>query len=266
MSGTSDVADRVPPAVTDDAFLGGALQVLQPKSGYRAGLDAVLLAAAVAARDGEHALDAGAGVGVAGLALARRLPGVRVTLVERDVQFAGLARGNIERNGLGERVRLIQTDLTRPLKEAGDLASAADSFDHVLANPPYHTEGHGTAAGDAQKAAANAMPDGALDRWVQFMAAMVRPGGSATLIHRADALHAILSALSGRFGGTLVLPVHPREAEPASRVLVQATKGSRAGLELLPGLVLHAAGHGFRPEVKAILRQGAALPLRKIQG
>lgn len=266
MSATPDVADPVTPAVTDDAFLGGALQILQPKRGYRAGLDAVLLAAAVAARDGEHALDAGSGVGVAGLALARRLSGMRVTLVERDAQAADLARSNIERNGLGARVTLVQADLTRPLSEAGDLASAVASFDHVLANPPYYTEGHGTAAGDVQKAAANAMPDGALDRWVQFMAAMTRPGGTATLIHRADALSALLNALAGRFGGALVLPVHPREGEPASRVLVQAIKGSRAGLELLPGLVLHAAGHGFRADVEAVLRQGAALPLRKIQG
>ena len=89
------------------------------------------------------------------------------------------------------------------------------------------------------------------------------PGGTATIIHRADALHAILQALAGRFGGAVVLPIHPREGEPASRVLVQAIKGSRAALELRPGLVLHNTDHSFRPDVEAILRHGAALALRK---
>lgn len=95
------------------------------------------------------------------------------------------------------------------------------------------------------------------------MAAMARPGGSATLVHRADALGEILAALEGRFGAAVVLPLHPRDGEPASRVLVQALKGSRAPLELRHGLVLHNADHGFRPEVDAILRGGAPLPIRR---
>jgi tRNA1(Val) A37 N6-methylase TrmN6 len=248
--------------VTADAFLGGALEVLQPAKGYRAGLDGVLLAAAVAACAGEQVLDIGAGVGVVGLAVARRLPHVRVALIEREPGLAALARENIVRNALADRVHLIEADILRPLRENPELATGAESFDHVVANPPYHIEGHGTASDDPAKAGANAMPGGALDRWVRFMAAMARPGGSATLIHRADALGGILIALEGRFGGALVLPIHPREGEPASRVLVQAIKGSRAPLAVLAGLVLHKSDHGFRPEVEAVLRGGAGLPLR----
>jgi tRNA1(Val) A37 N6-methylase TrmN6 len=94
------------------------------------------------------------------------------------------------------------------------------------------------------------------------MTATADAGGSATVIHRAGALAEVLAALAGRFGGTVVLPIHPRGGEPASRVLVRAVKGSRAPLELLAGLALHNAGNGFRPEVEAILRHGAGLPLR----
>jgi tRNA1(Val) A37 N6-methylase TrmN6 len=248
---------------SDDAFLGGALRILQPLAGYRAGLDAVLLAAAVPVEEGPtRVLDVGAGAGVVGLAVARRVAGATVTLVERDPDLAALARANIARNDLAARVRVVEGDVTRPLGQLPGLAAEAESFDHVLANPPFHTEGRGTAAGEALRAAGHAMPDGGLDRWVRFMAAMARPGGTATLIHRAEALGEILQALAGRFGGILVLPVHPREGEPASRVLVQATKGSRAPLRLLPGLALHKPDQGFQPEVEAILRQGAALPLR----
>jgi tRNA1(Val) A37 N6-methylase TrmN6 len=112
------------------------------------------------------------------------------------------------------------------------------------------------------KAGANAMPAGDLDRWARFMASMVRTGGMVTVVHRADALRDVLDAFDGRFGGALVLPIHAREGESASRVIVQAVKNSRAPLELRPGLVLHDAGTGFRPAVEAVLRHGAALDLR----
>jgi tRNA1(Val) A37 N6-methylase TrmN6 len=262
LSDATTASEPLAVSTTDNAFLGGALNLLQPAKGYRAGLDGVLLAAAVAARAGEHVLDAGAGVGVVGLAVARRLAHVRVTMIERDLQLAALARSNVERNNLADRVRLIEGDVTRPLSEIAELAPALESFDHVVANPPYHVEGRGTAARDAIEATANAMPEGALEHWVRFMAAMARPGGTVTLIHRADALQQVLSALARRFGGIIVLPIYPRDGEPASRVLVQGIKGSRAVLELRPGLVLHNAGHGFRPAVEAILRHGVALDLR----
>jgi tRNA1(Val) A37 N6-methylase TrmN6 len=248
-------------AESDDAFLDGRLRILQPKAGYRAGIDGVLLAATVEADAGARVLDVGAGVGVVGLCLASRLTGVDVTLVERDAGLAALARRNAVRNGLGGRVRVVEADVLRPLGASPDLAGRAESFDHALANPPFHVEGRGTAAGDPVKAGANAMPAGALDRWVRFMAAMARPGGVLTLIHRADALAEVLGALAGRFGGPVVVPVHPRESEPAIRVLVRVRKGSRGPLELRPGLILHGAGNGFRPRIAAVLRDGAGLPL-----
>ena len=247
---------------TEDAFLGGALSILQPKGGYRAGLDAVLLAATIS-NDVRSVLDVGAGVGVVGLAVARRVPGATVTMIERYRGLADLARANAARNQLSDRVQVIQADIVRLPTDAAEIRGAAETFDCVLGNPPFHVEGRGTAASDRAKAGSHAMPEGDLGRWARFMARMARPGGTATLIHRADALATILSALASRFGGALVLPIYPRPGEPASRVLVQATKGSRAPLQLLPGLVLHNDDHSFRPDVDAILRHGAALDLLK---
>jgi tRNA1(Val) A37 N6-methylase TrmN6 len=131
----------------------------------------------------------------------------------------------------------------------------------VLANPPFYAEGRGTTAGDPVKARANAMPEGSLDRWIRFMAAMARPGGRIGIIHRAEALAEVLDALAGRFGGAVILPLHARPAEPATRLLVHAVKGSRAPLALRPGLVLHGSGNGFRPEIAAVLRDGARLAM-----
>ncbi len=244
--------------VTEDAFLGGRLAIRQPKSGYRAGLDAVLLAASLRAGNGDRVLDAGAGVGVVGLAAARRLAGIDVVLVEQDHGLADLARSNIARNGLEHRVRVVVADVAQPLSADPELHAAAGSFDHALANPPFHTEGRGTASQNPIKAAAHAMPDGTLERWVRFMAAMVKPGGTATLIHRAEALQELLAALDGRFGAIVIAPLHAHEGKPASRVLLRATKGSRAPLQLRPGIVLHEA-QSFRPDIERVLRDGAAL-------
>jgi tRNA1(Val) A37 N6-methylase TrmN6 len=261
-------AGAIPEALTDDAFLGGKLRILQPKDGYRAGIDAVLLAAAAPARAGrkERVLDVGSGVGVVGLAVAQRIPRALVCLVEREPALALLARSNIERNNLGARVRVMQADVSRPLDDQSELRSEAETFDHILANPPYNPEGAGTVSVEALKAASHVMPGGNLLRWARFMAAMARPGGSATMIHRADAVGEVLSAFAGRFGGLLVFPLFPREGKSATRVLVQGIKGSSAPVELRPGLVLHEAGNKFRPDVEAVLRHGDGLSLMNRQG
>jgi tRNA1(Val) A37 N6-methylase TrmN6 len=254
---------QAPQAESDDAFLGGRLRMLQPGNGYRAGLDGVLLAATVEASAGARVLDVGAGVGVVGLCIAHRLSDVHVTLIERDARLAALARRNVERNGFGARARVIEADIRQPLGASPELATAAESFDHAVSNPPFLVEGRGTASGDPIKAKANAMPEGALDRWARFMAAMVRPGGRIGMIHRAEALPEIFPALAGRFGGIVILPVHAREGQPAFRVLVAAVKGSRAPMELRPGLVLHNVDGSFRPGIAAVLREGAELLLRR---
>ena len=250
-------------ATSEDAFLGGALRVRQPAAGYRAGLDAVLLAAAapLGGNHPERVLDVGAGVGVVGLAVARRAGEARVTMVEREPTLVALCRLNILANGLGERARIINADVGRPLAGQAELLQLKESFEHVLANPPYQVEGAGTASSLPEKAAAHAMPEAELETWLRFMAAMALPGGSATMIHRADRLSQVLSAFSRRFGRLLVFPIFPRRGAAAHRVLVQGIKGSRAPLQIRPGLILHEDGPGFRPEIDCILRGGAALDL-----
>lgn len=255
----SDAAEVDQGDTTLDAFLGGAVMVRQPARGYRAGIDAVLLAAAVAAQEGEYVLDAGAGAGVVGLCVAVRVAGARVALVENDAELVRLARQNVVWNELSERVSVHSIDVTRSLPAEVVPELAAGRFHHVVANPPFNIEGRGRAPRNRLKAGSHAMPAGALDRWVRFLARMARADATATIIHRADALGELLGALDGRFGDIRVLPILPRAETPAVRVLVQARKGSRAPLSILPPLVLHGAGNSFLPPVEAILRTGAPL-------
>lgn len=253
-----------PEPVTDDAFLGGALRILQPKNGYRAGVDAVLLAAAVpfaAGRPG-RALDVGAGVGTAGLCLARRCPEISVALFEREPALVRLADENIRRNNLTGRVTVAAGDIDSVSDaELGALGIAAGSFDHVLANPPFHVEGDGTAAADRLKAAAHAMPATGLEQWSRFLARMAKPGGTATIIHKAEALPDLLAGICKRFGAVRVLPLHAQADAPAIRVIVHGTKGSKAPPMLLPAFVLHSANGGFSAEAENILRHGGGLAI-----
>jgi tRNA1(Val) A37 N6-methylase TrmN6 len=252
-------------AVTLDAFLGCRLNVAQPRHGYRAGLDAVLLAASVPERSGRSmaVLDIGAGVGVVGLCVAVRFASAQVTLVELQPELSALASQNIERNQLDQRVRVITADVRDRPEHLSQLGLIADSFDQVVCNPPFDIEGNGRSPPHPLKARSHAMPAGELEHWGRVLARYCRPSGTATMIHRADALGAVLSALGVRFGGLRVLPIHPRAGEPAARIIVQGIKGSRAPLVLLPGLVLHTAdGHGFVPRLQAVLREGAALELK----
>lgn len=260
MSQTDEAANS--PDTTCDMFLGDRLTIRQPAKGYRAGVDAVLLAASV--RPKSHAsalLDVGAGAGTIGLCAAQRLPWLNAVLLEREAALFALSLHNISENRLDGRVRAVQASVT---SRASDLTAAGilpESFDICVANPPFHDEDAGTAAGDALKAASHAMPADALEDWARFMARMTKPGGQALMIHKAEALPRILAVFAPRFGRLRILPIHARPDTSAIRVIVEGVKGSRAPLEIRPGFVLHGEGNAFTPAASAILRQGAALVL-----
>ncbi len=249
------------PEVTDDVFLGGGVRIRQPINGYRAGLDAVMLAACVPPDEQGSVLDCGAGVGTVGLCVAWRCPGAQVVMVEREPALAAIAEGNINANGFGDRASVVAADITA----FGGAAEAAmlrpDRFATVLANPPYHDTHTGTLSAAELKAASHAMPANQLDAWVRFMARMCAPGGRAVMIHKAEALPRILSAFENRFGGLAILPLHPRQGTAAHRVIVAGKKASRAPMVLLDGLVMHGDGNAFTDEADAILRAGATLPI-----
>jgi tRNA1(Val) A37 N6-methylase TrmN6 len=246
---------------TRDAFLGGAIQVAQPVNGYRAGLDAVLLAAScpVSLTVKHRVLDCGAGVGTVGLCVAHRAALAEITLVEREPELVRLARDNIATNGFADRITVIEADVTDRLARAPALATAVETYDHVLANPPYYDDQRGTRATDPLRARAHAMPGDDLEAWARFMAGLAKPRGTVTMVHRVDALGAILKAFDARFGDLKLMPIYARVGEMANRILIQGVKGSRAPLRILPPLVLYGADNLATPAVDGILRRGDAL-------
>jgi tRNA1(Val) A37 N6-methylase TrmN6 len=239
--------------VTRDAFLGGRLAVSQPRGGFRAGLDSVLLGAAVAAGS-TSLLDLGAGVGTAALVALADRPDLGATLCEADPASAALARGNLVDNGFGARARVLELNVAAAWSVRAEAGLAADAFTSVIANPPFFDSGSGTTP-DPSRAAARHMPLAALDTWLRAAATHASPGGEAIVIHVAAALPALVAAFDRRFGAVTVLPLSPREGAPASRVLVRGIKGSRAPFVLLASRALHVEdGRAFRPEFDALFR------------
>jgi tRNA1(Val) A37 N6-methylase TrmN6 len=237
------VGDRPPPVVAA-AFLGGRLLLSQPAEGHRCGTDAVILAAAAPPDFSGLAIDVGAGVGGAGLAMAVARPGARIGLLENDPFLAGLARANLLQNKLAGRGHVLEADLLSKASRRG-AGLRDESAGLVITNPPFLDPSRARLSPDPRKRRAHAMPaEGALAAWIVASLALVAPGGLFILIHRPDALPLILQTLAGRVGGTAVLPVYSREGTKAGRILVRGEKGSRAPLAIAPPLVLHE-GEGF---------------------
>ena len=244
-----------PQDLTEDHFLGGRLRLLQPRVGYRAATDPVLLAAAVPATPGQSVLDLGCGAGAAALCLGVRVSGLILMGLELQPEYAALARENAARNGL-------EFDVTE-----GDITDIpahlrAQTFDHVIANPPYYAPTSPAATDAGRDMAVRETAPASL--WVDIGLRRLKSGGVLTMIHLAERLPALLGALEGRASAS-VLPLCPRAGRAATRVIVQMRKGGRTPFRLLAPLVLHeGAAHdgdrdSFAPDVRDILRGGTAL-------
>jgi tRNA1(Val) A37 N6-methylase TrmN6 len=235
-----------PAETTLDALMGGRVRVRQPKTGYRAGLDAALLAASLDARPGERVIEAGCGVGAALVQAAARWPQARFMGVERDPAALALARENVAANAAG--AELVEGDV-----DAGFRALGLEPFDAAFSNPPFFDDPGALRAPHPSRAGAW-MADGGLGAWTGFLLKAVREGGRITIIHRADRLADLLALLAPKAGSFRIRPVHPFADAPAKRVLVRAIKTGKAPLVLLPPMVLHEKNDGKpSPQVAAIL-------------
>ena len=238
--------------VTTDGMLGGRLRIAQPRVGYRAGVDAALLAAACGAAPGSRLIEAGCGVGAALLAAAARQPQSRFLGIEIDPFAVDLGRCNIAANGMSDRVRIVRGDVAAPFSNLNE-----PEFDGALANPPFFDDPAALRGPSPAKVRAWISREG-LAAWMTFLIRAVRDGGELTLIHRAERLPDILGQLSGRCGSIQVRPIQPFVDTPAKRVVVRAVKSGKGPLQLLPPLVLHDRGGSKHTEQTERLLRGDA--------
>jgi tRNA1(Val) A37 N6-methylase TrmN6 len=258
MSFVPMLAERDAVEITEDAVLGGRLRLRQPLRGHRVGHDAILLAASTMARPGQHAVDLGAGIGAAGLALATRVPKLSVSLVEIEPTLAALGEDNARINGLPARA--IALDVRAPRRAFADAGLPPECAACVLMNPPFNDPARHRSSPDRQRRRAHAAEADTLAVWLKTAGRLLVPNGVVTMIWRADRLAEALATLAQNFGDVAVLPVHPQPAARAIRVILRARKGSRAPLTIYPGLILNDDAGRPTEVAQAVLREAAPLP------
>ena len=242
--------------LTQDHLLNRRVILSQPKTGYRAGSDAIFLAAAVPALAGQTVLDAGAGVGAVALCLATRVENVTVRGLERQAELTELAADNAAANGLADRVNVLCGDIHQPPEE---ITRAV--FDHTVCNPPFYPVGRASPSPDRGKALAHSEGETPLSKWLSFCLRRTRPGGTVTMIHRTSRLHDILAGWKDGAGDVVIIPLWPKAGRPARRIIVQARVGGKGPMVLHPGLQLHQYNGADTDKAQAILRGGMALDL-----
>jgi len=247
--------------ITEDGFLGGQLRLRQPRSGHRAGHDAILLAAATPARSGDRVVDLGSGVGAAGLAVARRVKGIDLVLVEIDPALAELARNNASANAITADV--IVLDVEAGASAFDDFGLTPDSADVVLMNPPFNDPSRHRASPDGVRQRAHVATATTLASWVHVARRILKSNGQLAMIWRADGIAEVLAALDRGFGSLEILPVHGEAASPAIRILVRATKGGRAPMRLHAALLLNEESGVPNKWVQEILAGKGELPLAR---
>jgi len=244
---------------TEDEFLGGQLRLRQPKSGHRAGHDAVLLAAATPARSGHRVIDFGAGVGAAGLALARRVAGIQLVLVEIDAGLAELARDNARSNAIPAAT--IVLDLHAGAEAFAAAGLTPDSADVVMMNPPFNDPVRHRASPEKTREIAHVATAETLRGWIHAARRTLKSGGVLVVIWRADGLAEVLAALDRGFGSLAILPVHGNPAAPAIRILVRAIKGGKAPMRLHAALMLNEESGKQQKQAQEVLAGKGVLPL-----
>ena len=258
---TEFIVSEASGGIVTDHLLDQRLILRQPARGHKAGTDALLLAAA-APRGAKHVLDVGAGVGTIGLVLAKLDPIPQITLIERDQDLALLAAENIKLNQSEDRVTIHAADFLEPnmRRQAG---LSQNQFDLILCNPPFYDQASHRSSPDRKRAAAHMMQQddqgSLIAPWLRAFASVLTPSGSFVMIHRPEVLGDLITQCEGRFGALTLRPIHPRADQATNRILIHATKGSKAPLRLLPGIHLHDTVGAFTPLAQAIHKGHASL-------
>ena len=245
-------SDATAVETTQDALLAGQVRLRQPRDGFRAAIDSVLLPAAVAAVAGDRVFEIGAGCGAAALCLARRVDGVKISGIDIQPHLVRLAGENVRANGFEGTIDIMSGDVAQKLPPR-----VQGPFDHVMLNPPFLEASRSRLPGQSDKEAAHIEGAAGLEIWIGRAHGLLRHKGIVTLIHRTDRLDDIIRGLGGKFGGITVCPLWPRAGAPAKRLIVRARKGVATPFALTAGLVLHADNGDYTAAAGAVLRGGA---------
>lgn len=213
--------------------LGGGRHIAVTRE-HTFGTDALLLADFAEVRPRERVCDLGTGCGILPLLLHRTSPAPAVDAVELCPEAAALARENVSRNGLAERIAVYEQDWR-------SLTLPTGAYDRVLCNPPYFPEGSGAASPTPSRRLARQEQGDTLGDIADAAARLLKNGGHFTLCHRPERLADIVEALRARqLEPKRLRFVHTRAELPPFLLLCDAVRGAKPSLRVLPPLILES--------------------------
>ena len=234
-------------SVEQTTLLNGRVKLLQPSFGLRASTDSVLLASVLRAKAGESILDMGCGTGSVGLCALERLGDLNLKLTGIDIQadLVAVACKNAQNQ------KFITGDITDKTH------FAAESFDHILLNPPYFEDGKKQPS--ANESRDIAFRTNNFKSWIASALHWVKQGGSVSVIHKPDALDQILAHASGKFGAIEVFPIYSKHNASAIRVVVTMVRNRKTPMIIHPPVILFNEDGSESARSKAILRDARGL-------
>lgn len=243
--------------ITCDDFLGGRLSLTQPAKGYRVTSDSVFLAATLKLKSNDRVLDMGAGSGAILSCFWARLNSQSSEMILHGIEMQNELMELATKNALGN-IKYFKGDLFSNVE-----GIEPNSYHHVVSNPPYYDKGSVTASPYQTKAVAHGKAMDDLKMWVERCVRMLRPKGYITLVHRADRMDDILTALNDKCGSVIVYPLFSKQGEDANRVIIRAQKGAKGLLSLKSGLIVHKSNGDYSVTAENILRHAHELDITK---
>jgi tRNA1Val (adenine37-N6)-methyltransferase len=230
------------------------LWIIQNPAKFKFTIDAFLLAALVDHRKTLRLLDLGTGGGVLPLLLAGQNALLKACGVEIQPQLVEMARRSVLVNNLADQVDIIEGDLRNLPGELG-----MNSFDYVVANPPFYPVGEGVIPENDALAGAKFEINCTLAEVIKAASRMVKGNGKVALVFPVQRLSELLATLS-QFHLTpkLLCLVHPQAEAPANLVLVQARPGAKPGLQVLPPVFVYGSDAQYTDRMQQIFN-GAKL-------
>ena len=235
---------------TLDTLFRGRLKILQKKQGYRFSIDALLLAHFSRPNPDDRILDLGTGCGVIPLILFYRKKAQKIIAVEIQPSLADLARRNAALNRCSSKFKILEEDLRNLGERFG-----RESFDRVLANPPYRKVGSGRINPHSEKAIARHEVQATLDDVLGCAHSLLKDKGRLDMIYPAFRTADLIRGLNKHhLEPKRVQFVHSHERDEARLVLVEALKEGHAQVKILPPFYLFDSERNYTPAARELFQ------------
>jgi len=218
--------------LTRNNILDGEVALYQPKQGFRIGMDSILLASSV--NKYTKCIEFGTGSGIILVYLSKKFPDSKILGVEKNIDLVNLAKKNLKENKITEiSAEVIQNDLD----DDSFLKQNNNEYDRVIMNPPYFSPNKVLISKNSYKISSRYEYD--ISKWFLAAYKKLKHRGYLNFIFRTENLDLILSILYPKWGEIKIYPLWPKKNIKSKLMIIQAKKNVKAGLQILPGLVLH---------------------------